>query len=188
MAWIGYTVPVVDGERVMCCFGNDTTWVNGNVVMSTVDSCCGACRLEPASDGSSMATRAPAASRARPARVKLEGSDRMVVLFRVADRAVERIRVFSEDCQLDAGGRPVHWLENVRPADSIALLESFATSRRRPARSHHRRRDHRDRAARRPGGGRVARSAGRAESAGGRPQEGDVLARQHPRRAWTRRR
>ena len=50
----------------------------------------------------------------------------MVVLFRVADRAVDRIRVFSEDCELDAGGRTVTWLEGVRPADSIALLESFA--------------------------------------------------------------
>jgi HEAT repeat protein len=46
-------------------------------------------------------------------------------LLRIADRAIERIRVFSEDCQLDAGGRPVRWLENVRPADSIALLESL---------------------------------------------------------------
>ncbi len=49
----------------------------------------------------------------------------MVVLFRIAERAVDRIRVFSEDCELDAGGRTVTWLEGVRPADSIALLESF---------------------------------------------------------------
>ena len=49
----------------------------------------------------------------------------MIVLFRVENRSLERIRVFSEDCQLDAGGRPVRWLENVRPADSIALLESY---------------------------------------------------------------
>ena len=52
----------------------------------------------------------------------------MVVLFRVAERAVDRIRMFSEDCELDAGGRTITWLEAVRPADSIALLESFATS------------------------------------------------------------
>ena len=51
----------------------------------------------------------------------------MVVLFRVAERAIDRIRVFSEDCELDAGGRTVTWLEGVRPADSVALLESFAT-------------------------------------------------------------
>ena len=52
----------------------------------------------------------------------------MIVLYRVENRAVERIRVFSEDCQLDAGGRPVRWLENVGPADSIALLESFVAA------------------------------------------------------------
>jgi hypothetical protein len=76
-----------------------------------------------------MATRAPAAVGTGPARnaVRLEGSDRMVVLFRVAERTVDRIRVFSEDCELDAGGRTVTWLEGVRPAESVALLESFAT-------------------------------------------------------------
>jgi HEAT repeat protein len=50
----------------------------------------------------------------------------MVVLFRIAERRVERLRVFSEDCRLDAGGRPVKWIDNVRPADSVALLESLA--------------------------------------------------------------
>ena len=36
------------------------------------------------------------------------------------------MRVFSEDCQLDAGGRTVIWLDGVRPAESVALLESLA--------------------------------------------------------------
>ena len=125
VAWIGYAVPVVDSERIMCCFGNDTGWVNGNVVMSDGNACCRACRLEPAADGTSMATRAPGA--AKSGVVRLEGSDRMIVLFRVANRTIDRIRVFSEDCELDAGGRTVTWLEGVRPADSVALLESFAT-------------------------------------------------------------
>jgi len=124
VAWLGYAVPVVDSERVMCCFSGDTTWVNGTVVMSDGNTCCRACRLEPAADGTSMATRAPRGTGAGV--VRLEGSDRMIVLFRVADRLVDRIRVFSEDCELDAGGRTVTWLEAVRPADSVALLESFA--------------------------------------------------------------
>ena len=128
VAWLGYMVPVVDSERIMCCFSGDSTWINGNVVMSDGSACCRACRLEPAADGTSMATRAPAATGTTSARnvVRLEGSDRMVVLFRVADRAVDRIRVFSEDCELDAGGRTITWLEGVRPADSVALLEPFA--------------------------------------------------------------
>jgi HEAT repeats len=120
VAWIGYSVPVSDGERVMCCFSSGTTFVNGTV--ANASGCCGLCRLETSS-GTNISTRPEAATAAGV--IKLEGSDRMIVLYRVENRAVERIRVFSEDCQLDAGGRPVRWLENVRPADSIALLESF---------------------------------------------------------------
>jgi len=47
------------------------------------------------------------------------------VMFRVVDRQVERIRTFSEDCELDAGGRQVHWLQDVRPSESVALLNSL---------------------------------------------------------------
>jgi hypothetical protein len=123
VAWIGYAVPMVDGERTMCCFSSGTTFVNGTIVMSDGSQCCGACRLEP-SEGTSMATR----SRQTPGVVKLEGADLMTVLVRVAERRVDRVRIFSEDCELDAGGRTITWLENVRPADSIALLESFVTA------------------------------------------------------------
>jgi HEAT repeat protein len=123
VTWIGYAVPVTAGERVMCCFNSGTSFVNGTT--SDVSGCCGLCRLENSS-GTSMSTRPQAPTAAGV--IKLEGADQMIVLFRVAERAVDRIRVFSEDCQLDAGGRPVRWLENVRPADSIALLESFAAA------------------------------------------------------------
>jgi hypothetical protein len=123
-AWIGYAVPVSDGERVMCCFNSGTTFVDGT--MSNASGCCGLCRLENSS-GTTMSNRSDIPP-TRAGVIKLEGSDQMIVLFRVAGRAVDRIRVFSEDCQLDAGGRPVHWLENVRPADSIALLESYVTA------------------------------------------------------------
>jgi HEAT repeat protein len=59
--------------------------------------------------------------------VKLESGDRIAVLMRVADRAVERIRIVSEDCPIDAGGRSVVWLDNVQPRDSLTLLESLLT-------------------------------------------------------------
>ena len=119
IAWIGYAVPVSDGERVMCCFGN--SYISGSVVTSD-GACCGACRLEPNGEGTTTVT---ARSSAPGGPIKLEGSDRMVVLLRVVARRVERVRVFSEECQLDAGGRPVRWIDDVRPADSIALLESL---------------------------------------------------------------
>jgi HEAT repeat protein len=122
VAWIGYSVPVVDGERTMCCFdsGNGTTFVNG---VSNGRYCCGACRLEPSGTGMKSRTTQQSATPTGP--IKLEASSRMVVLFRIAERKVDRIRTFSEDCELDAGGRAVIWLDGVRPADSVALLETY---------------------------------------------------------------
>jgi HEAT repeat protein len=64
-----------------------------------------------------------------PGIVKLEGSGEMTVLMRIADRRVERVRVFSQDCQLDAGGRALTWIENVRPGDSVGFLESLVSGR-----------------------------------------------------------
>ena len=123
-AWIGYSVPAVDSDRIMCCFQSSSgTSISGDVVMSDRHNYTAAgCRLEqgveaPVRGGSTPAATTP---------IKLEGSDRLVVLARVTDKRVERVRLFSEDCELDAGGREVHWLENVRPADSVALLESLA--------------------------------------------------------------
>lgn len=59
----------------------------------------------------------------------------MTVLLRVNEKRVERVRVFSEGCALDAGGRAVIWLENVRPADSVAYLEGLVTGQgERPVR------------------------------------------------------
>jgi HEAT repeat protein len=129
VAWIGYAAPVVDSERVMCCFSGDTVWVSGAVVTSEGSGCCRTCRLEPPADGTSMARRAPAG--AATGAVRLSGSERMVVMLRVAAREIERVRVFSEDCELDAGGRPIFWLENVPANDSVALLESLVTVERR---------------------------------------------------------
>ncbi len=120
IAWIGYSVPVADRDRVMCCFGSGNTYISGS--MSGNNVCCGVCTLEN-SAGTTMSSRTESTS--PTGAVKLEGPDRMVVLFRIAERRVDRVRVFSEDCRLDAGGRPVTWLDNVRPAESIALLESL---------------------------------------------------------------
>jgi hypothetical protein len=44
------------------------------------------------------------------------------VLLRAESGRVSKIRAFSEDCPLDAGGLPLVWIEDVRPADSVAQL------------------------------------------------------------------
>lgn len=102
-AWIGYAVPVVAGRHNSCCWSSEGD--------------CG-CRLE----GGTMTVAAPSA--AGP--VKLEGATHLVVLFRVEQRKVGKIRNFAEDCPLDAGGLPLFWLTDVRPAESVALLAGFA--------------------------------------------------------------
>jgi HEAT repeats len=62
---------------------------------------------------------------AAPGVIHLEPPDHAVILLRIANNAVERIRALSPDCEIDAGGLPVHWLNDVKPAESVALLASL---------------------------------------------------------------
>jgi len=63
--------------------------------------------------------------RSVPGVVHLEPADQVLVLFRLQGGQVDRIRALSPYCEVDAGGVPVHWLSDVRPADSVALLATF---------------------------------------------------------------
>lgn len=63
--------------------------------------------------------------------VHLEPPTEAIVLFRVENNAVERVRALSPYCEIDAGGVPVHWLTEVQPAQSVALLETFVPDRER---------------------------------------------------------
>src|SRR5512133_142343 len=77
----------------------DVSWIGYTIASSREDgdmNCYGNFEITPKRTGT----------------VHLEGSDRIVVMFRVADKSVDKVRMFSEDCQLDAGGKPVRWLEN----------------------------------------------------------------------------
>ena len=106
--WVGYSVDQVAGERGVCC---DNFRSDGN---------CGACRLENEHGRSGTSTMTSGSGT-----VKLEGARQLVVLFRLEAKKVVRIRVASEDCTLDAGGLPFVWLEGVKAAESVALLETF---------------------------------------------------------------
>ena len=52
----------------------------------------------------------------------LESPTEFLVLARMEGGRVSRIRTFTPDCDLDAGGMPVVWLTDVKPDDSIAWL------------------------------------------------------------------
>jgi hypothetical protein len=62
-----------------------------------------------------------------PGVVHLEAPDHVVILFRVESGAMQQVRAISPDCEIDAGGAPVHWLADVRPAESVALLSATAS-------------------------------------------------------------
>ena len=57
--------------------------------------------------------------------VHLEPPSEALVLYRVDAGQVGKIRTLAPDCDIDAGGVPVHWLTDVRPAESVALLSTF---------------------------------------------------------------
>jgi HEAT repeat protein len=104
--WVGYSVEQIAGERSVCC---------GNYSDS---GGCGTCRLEKEHSDGGGTTSARGA-------VKLEGARQLVVHFRLEAKEVMRIRVASQDCTLDAGGLPFVWLTGVKPAESVALLETY---------------------------------------------------------------
>lgn len=66
-----------------------------------------------------------------PGVVHLEPPDHAVILFRIEGNAVDRLRTISPDCEIDAGNVPVHWLNEVQPAQSIALLLTLENQRER---------------------------------------------------------
>ncbi len=121
-AWIGYSVPIISGDRMMCC-GGDGTWVSDGVVF--VNGRWSGCGLEGERTVRVQSGQGTAAPTTPAAPVKLEGADTFVVLYRIEEKAVQKIRIFSLDCELDAGGRTIHWLEGVKPAESVALLATF---------------------------------------------------------------
>ncbi len=57
--------------------------------------------------------------------IRLEPADFFFVLFRVENKDIIRIRTFSANCPLDAGGKAVHWFNNVAVADSVNFLKTF---------------------------------------------------------------
>lgn len=50
---------------------------------------------------------------------------RLLILLRVDNDRIERIRVYTDDCPLDGGSRTLHWLGDVPNAQSLAYLEAL---------------------------------------------------------------
>jgi len=49
---------------------------------------------------------------------------RLRIFVRTHQQRIEKVRMFDTSCRVDADGMPVHWLADVRPAESVELLRS----------------------------------------------------------------
>ena len=106
--WIGYSVPGGAG-RTMCCYEFWDGEPRGG----------GGCRLEREGSYGNGRRKAP---------VPLEDDGRVVVLMRASAGRIEKVRTFSTDCALDAGGRSVAWLSGLDEAQSVHILAPLAGS------------------------------------------------------------
>lgn len=110
VSWLGYEQDVVDGDPQMCCFQS----LHSSRNRHDDRLCCAGCRLEK--EGAFTI----GFSGNRP----VERS-RFFVLVRVADGRVDRVKALSEDCGIDAGGKPFVWLTGVSPSESLTFLRSL---------------------------------------------------------------
>ena len=116
ITWAGYRAPMVAGQRQMCCYD---TIVDGNVVGA------GMCRLE---SGSGVSMNTGALRDRSGTRIALEPATEFLVLARLESGAVTRVRTFTPDCDIDATGMSVVWLNDVKVDDSVAWLASLVSA------------------------------------------------------------
>ncbi len=102
-AWVGYAQPVIAGDHQSCCWNDNQR----------------GCFLEPHSNGPAVAVSA-----SQP--VKLEGPTHVVVLYRIENHQILKVRSFTPECELDAGGLPFICLTGASPAESVRYLLSIA--------------------------------------------------------------
>src|SRR5262249_17570659 len=103
--WLGYAVPAVHNDRVVCCNGNGN-W-NGDG--------CGTCRLEDYKHSDNFTTTSSN-------KAELEAPRRIVVLYRTSAGELNKVRIVSDVCTVDAGGLRVTWLDGVNGAQSVDYL------------------------------------------------------------------
>src|SRR5437868_4755987 len=87
-AWIGYAVPIVAGNHRICCYGPEESHKPQSVRK-------GHCNLEGHDNGMNFQTNSDDENSG--------GAGKLLVLVRAADGHIGKLRVFTDDCELDAG-------------------------------------------------------------------------------------
>jgi hypothetical protein len=114
-AWLTWRVPMVAGDRELCSsyyYGERSVYSRGYMMdwnppgRTTI--------------GAGMPQVAPPAGP-----VPIEAGTGLLVLVRVVDGNVERVRTLADDCPIDAGGRAVQWLGGITPGESLRFLDGL---------------------------------------------------------------
>src|SRR5258708_4286465 len=109
-AWVGYKIPAVAKERTMCCF-DPTSDFNG---ARNGGKCCMGCKMESEKGGNFSGT----VSDCSPP----EPYAYAFVFYRLEDKQVRKVRVYSPDCALDFNNLPLYRVGNRNPGQSVHLL------------------------------------------------------------------
>lgn len=104
--WVGWSAPT-RGDRAMCCWDSFEAREAGQG---------GSCRLDRRS-GMNISSDPDVAS--------LTGRE-MRVIARLERGRPRDVRAYSAGCRVDAGGAAATWFDGVAPAESVALLASWA--------------------------------------------------------------
>ena len=112
--WIGWKVPMIAGDRGSC-----STWYSDREGFTR------GMMLDHNVTGTIVggATRPQIAPPTGP--LPLEAGTELVILLRLFEGRVERLRTAGDDCPIDAQGRTVYWLDGVTPAESLRYLDTL---------------------------------------------------------------
>lgn len=102
--WFAWSVPIKG--RSICCWNGDNYGRNGN-------GCCGRCKLD-GNHGFSIS--------GDDDDIGVSQMSEMLVVARVEQGKVRRVRLFSTTCGLDAQGKTVQLLTNVSPESSVEFF------------------------------------------------------------------
>jgi HEAT repeats len=111
--WVAYEVPAIAGDHAVCC---------GNYHRDGAEGYCGTCNLEE-KHGDSITEQRQSKT------LNLEQDAQLIILLRVGEKRVTRIRIASSNCTMDAGGLRVVWLTRAQPEDSVAFLAQFVDNK-----------------------------------------------------------
>ncbi len=106
--WVAWTVPMIPKERFLCCLDQlgRKKWTQTT------------CHLEGKNQSWGGTND-----------VKVPADQDLLVLVRLSDRQVDKVRSYSAACSVDADGRRLVWLGNVKPEESVALIAKVARRR-----------------------------------------------------------